>query len=399
MRNHKIILLGVFNINLLIDDRSNSLFVTEMQSLLFSNLISKPTRFPTNNSEILPSLLDHIWVNTFVGCTSGILLSDISDHLPVFIHLDCAVASSETKKVQFRFFNERNLTNFTRDLNNIEWNSVLGEDVNIGFSKFNDLINDLYCKNFPIKTKLISTKRLSKPWLSGGILQSIKRKSHYFKLLKLGWMSQSEYNTYKNKLTTVIRYAKENYFKNLFMLNKKNSKKIWSTFRDLFGRNGKNGSINEVLLNGTTLNSDLDISNAFNDYFSSVGSNLDSNLAHSNKHFSDFMNSVSPFSFFIQPTTPEEISEIILALKRKNSNLHEIPVSILVKVRNLLSVPLSKIINLSFKNGIFPDLLKCANIIPIHKSGPMDEIKNFRPISILPTYSKIFEKCMASRLV
>ena len=53
--------------------------------------------------------------------------------------------------------------------------------------------------------------------------------------------------------------------------------------------------------------------------------------------------------------------------------------------------PLSKIINKSFSLGLFPELCKIAKIIPIFKSGKDNEFNNYRPISLLPTFSKIFE--------
>ena len=59
---------------------------------------------------------------------------------------------------------------------------------------------------------------------------------------------------------------------------------------------------------------------------------------------------------------------------------------------------LSDIINLSFNQGIFPNLLKIANVIPTHKKGDKLDCNNYRPISLLSNISKIFEKCMHTRL-
>ena len=61
--------------------------------------------------------------------------------------------------------------------------------------------------------------------------------------------------------------------------------------------------------------------------------------------------------------------------------------------------PLCFIINLSFASGRFPDLLKIAKIVPIHKSEDKLQVTNYRPISILPFFSKIFERLMYNRLL
>lgn len=64
-----------------------------------------------------------------------------------------------------------------------------------------------------------------------------------------------------------------------------------------------------------------------------------------------------------------------------------------------VSHPLTHIINLCFKTGIFPDNLKHVKVIPLHKSGNKYDINNYLPISILPAFSKIFEKALFTRLV
>ena len=59
---------------------------------------------------------------------------------------------------------------------------------------------------------------------------------------------------------------------------------------------------------------------------------------------------------------------------------------------NIIPDPLSKIINISLRNGIFPDKLKVAKVLPVFKSEDPQYFVNYRPISLLPNFSKIFEK-------
>ena len=67
--------------------------------------------------------------------------------------------------------------------------------------------------------------------------------------------------------------------------------------------------------------------------------------------------------------------------------------------KNLLSEPLSKLFNDSIKDGVFPTKFKLAKIIPIHKSGCKTKVSNYRPISILSVFSKIFEIIMKNFLM
>ena len=75
-----------------------------------------------------------------------------------------------------------------------------------------------------------------------------------------------------------------------------------------------------------------------------------------------------------------------------------IPTKILKQIKDLISYPLTCLINCSFENGIFPTVLKNGKIIPILKNGDTKNINNYRPITVLPLYSKFFEKCISARL-
>ena len=68
-------------------------------------------------------------------------------------------------------------------------------------------------------------------------------------------------------------------------------------------------------------------------------------------------------------------------------------------IKELIVYPICNLINGSFSTGVFPDSLKYANITPILKSGSPQEVSNYRPISVLSTLSKIFEKAISNRLL
>ena len=82
----------------------------------------------------------------------------------------------------------------------------------------------------------------------------------------------------------------------------------------------------------------------------------------------------------------------------KASSPNSIPAKILKVFKKEFSKPLSDIINLPFNQGVFPNLLKIANDIPIHKKGCQFDCNNYRPISLLSNIGKIYEKFMHTRL-
>ena len=96
-------------------------------------------------------------------------------------------------------------------------------------------------------------------------------------------------------------------------------------------------------------------------------------------------------SLFLSPVSSKAVSHIIMNLKNTLVNHNELPVRILKQVSSLLAEAVSQIINKFFPCGTFPDILKLGKIVPIFKSGDTQKVFNYRPISILPIFSKIIE--------
>jgi len=82
----------------------------------------------------------------------------------------------------------------------------------------------------------------------------------------------------------------------------------------------------------------------------------------------------------------------------KSTGPYSIPVKVLKLVKNIISSPQQKKFNACFSKGIVPSIMKIANVIPIHKKDSKFSLSNYRPISLLSIFSKLFEKLMANRL-
>lgn len=141
--------------------------------------------------------------------------------------------------------------------------------------------------------------------------------------------------------------------------------------------------------------------NAFNDFFTSIGTKLDEEIPPSNikKNPKTYLGSRVGTDFIFSPTSSQEITDIINSIDvSKSSGPSPIPTKILKLILNEIAPTLSDICNSSFSEGIFPDKNKIAKVIPTHKKGTTKDVNNYRPISLLPVFSKIMGKIMASRL-
>lgn len=397
----KLCILGDFNANLLnVHCDRISTFINFMQSHHLISTIGNPTRFPPDLSTSQPTLLDHIWVNFLDFSISAILDVDITDHCPVFIVVKVPGQVENAKvKYTFRDQSETNLENFYRRLGEVVWSFDRYNSIDDRFSYFNKTINDVFCESCPIKVKQVSSKRLQKPWLTGNIIKSIKLKSHYFKLYKAGLITKEENNQYKNRLNSTIRQAKRSYYHNYFATHRSNMKKYWSGVRELIGRvKAKRDVIESINVDGSIVSDGDIIAGTFNSYFSNVAYNLREKLpSPDNISVTDFIDNC-PNSFYLYPVTIPECENVINNLKNTSYGVNVISTRLLKLISKQISEQLTLLINESFNTGVFPSSLKVASITPVYKAGDPLLVENYRPISVLPLFSKVVEKCMAIRM-
>ena len=95
----------------------------------------------------------------------------------------------------------------------LDWSNIMAYDPSTYVGNFLTTINNLYCNFFPLCTKFITMKRMSKPWITSSILSLIKQKSDAFQLYRRGLITMRENNVIKNKINSAIRSSKQQYFK------------------------------------------------------------------------------------------------------------------------------------------------------------------------------------------
>ena len=136
-----------------------------------------------------------------------------------------------------------------------------------------------------------------------------------------------------------------------------------------------------------------------NDYFCSVGRRIaDSVIVDNSCDFMTYLNGDYPNSFLFLPVAGPDIHKIILSLKNKPGSIHTYSVRIIKYLSVILSPVVAELINKSLLAGVFPDFLKLARVVPIFKAGDPSDPSNYRPISILPLLSKIYEKIVHGQL-
>ena len=377
-------------------------FINLMRSFNFQPLITRPTRIDNNGTL---SILDQIWTNTNSSLASGIFISKMtSDHFPVYSILTSQSYSlREYITIKFRDMSHDNINNFNNQLriNQLDNTTTDANNIDKRTEDFLDKLNKIYERCIPLKTKVISPKRYNSPWLTKALLKSIAVKHQMYRRHIRGLISRDDYNRYCNLLKLLLRTSRKNYFSNRFEHFRNDVSNTWklinSTVRP---RKKKNSSKPEkIIYNDTTISDKVQIADALNSHFCTVGQKLRDALPNQAHNFRNYLPPPSVSSIFLAPSSPDEVKSIILSLKNKKINIHSIPTKLYKINADILSSPISSIFNAILINGIYPSRLKIACVTSLFKSGCTENLNNYRPISSLPILNLIFEKLLYKRLL
>ena len=183
-------------------------------------------------------------------------------------------------------------------------------------------------------------------------------------------------------------------------MHRNNGEKTWETISEILKNKNKKtkGTDTFITSNGVPCTDNTDIANNFNIYFTTVGNTLAANLPQTDNDPIELIES-NPDNLFCIPTTPAEINNIILHSKsKKSTGFDNIDSYIVKQIAPQIVNQLANIFNKSFLTGIVHSKLKIAKVIPLYKTKDPALFSNYRPISLLPFFSKILERLMYNRL-
>ena len=181
------------------------------------------------------------------------------------------------------------------------------------------------------------------------------------------------------------------YYLRLFTLHKNDIKKTWCLINSTITNKSKGKLHCEFDLDGNIITNSDEIADAFNEYFVNIGRKLSYQIIPVHQH-SHYLDNETNKRMKLEVVNEDNINEAINRLKNKSSYGHdEISNKIIKSEKNSLIQPLILIINQMLMTGEFPSDLKISRVKPLFKSGDTSLFSNYRPISLLPSFSKNFE--------
>ena len=342
---------------------------------------------------------------------SGLLIEDLSDHLPIFQITKYTQPQTVNKNVsknviEKRIVNDLSIATFKEKLTSFDWKDFdNNNNVNDCYDYFVTNFTTLFDDSCP-KIKITTDRKAfnSKPWMTSSLINCCKKKNLLYKqfMRKKLKVAEKRYKNYKNKLTTTLRFCEKEHYSAKLECNKNDIKQTWNIINDLINKKKFTASWpSEFLDNANVVTGKKNIANGFNHYFANVGPELESKIKNEKKiDFKHYMDKTVKEAIFLTPVTAEEISDVVKNLKNKMSK--DCDGINMYTVKNVISCilqPLLYIFNLSLQSGTFPDSMKIARIIPLFKAGDKQLFSNYRPVSLLSQFSKILEKIFHARLM
>ena len=295
-------------------------------------------------------------------------------------------------------YKSANFDNFRTSLNEVDWDECLvGENpdlaVNTWTEKFVDVVNT------HIPHKEVTVRPMDHKWYNGHLRKLCRKQRHDHKLWtqhRTPWAWEryrASRNTYHQEVERLRQEHGDQLAKTLATEARTNPQKWWSVAKETMG-NRKQSTIPSMMANNEVHNTDEEKAKLFNDYFLEVQS----------------LPNQPEDPMFEEQEEPNETIEMITitnkdvddTLKCLDTNKAYGPDGISPKVlkegRPALVNIITKIFNLSLTKGIFPAAWKRANVCPIYKKAEEFFTMNYRPISLLPTIAKVFEKVVFKHL-
>ena len=351
----------------------------------------------TRVSDTASSLIDPVIVSDSCDVLdSGVLAVDnsISDHRATYLSLkiDLNLCNNYYRKVwNYKHADYIRLNELIEQFN---WNDVFdSNDVDDICNKFTSVFLG-FCKSC-IPYKQILIRENDKPWFNSEIRYNIRLRD---KLRKKSFKTKSTqdlllYKRQRNKVNNMKKYAKENYINNISETisnyeNGNSNKTFWQIMGRFMGKSCCSTKIPPLrTYNNEYAYTNEEKSEVLNNFFCTVSTIDDANVNLPNFELRT-NNTLSNINIL-----QSEVIDILNLLKvNKAIGPDGISHRMLKYTSKTISVPLTKLFNLSLEQNIYPCLWKVAHVMPLYKKGDKSEAGNYRPVSLISCVGKAFER-------
>lgn len=200
-----------------------------------------------------------------------------------------------------------------------------------------------------------------------------------------------EFKTFRNHLTKLLKQAKRDYYYSMFD-GIVDVKQMWNKLNSVLSRSRPGSTANKLKVGSESFKNEA-LANKFNEYFLSLAEST-----HDQDALTYLPNPLT-HSLYLYETDDNEIINVFKKFRRsKSEDVNGLKSEPIFRVIDLITPCLTHIYNMALTSGIFPQQMKVARVTVVHKGGERGNLGNYRPISILPLFSKGLEKIILLRM-
>lgn len=358
--------------------------------------------WPTRVTNITSTTIDHIFSNVVDTSLACVIDNDISDHRTILFELYSESKSSTPQTFQFRrHFSDNSVTNFCSDLLEETWAEIYNlYTIDEAYQYFYDTFTFYFNKYFPIKKNYSKTNTANKTWVNNEIKISSRKLKDLYGLKNAYPELSVEYKRVKKEHINLVERTKKSFFQNKIINSANPSRAAWNVLSEISNKNNKINNI-QVLEEGILHTDPNAVALAFNNYFINAPQKVTQNISTKKGYINSPNIAANINSMFLEPYDSVELLSLLKnKLKNKySSGPDEIPMFLIKKVIDIIIDPITYLVNLSFITGTFPKNLKVGKVVPIYKKYNAQDMENYRPVSIPPGFSKLFEYSYLARLL
>ena len=378
-----------------------------MRILEFYNLFGFQQLIETDTRETLLSstMLDHIATTSKSSIvTSGVYETSISNHYLVY----CERKFHGASRKQYKYVTTRQLKHFDQaefinDFLQVDWKGITlnGDDINIIVEQWTKMFSLILEKHAPVRNRRVSenfcpllTKKLKELSV---IRDRLKKQAVRFKSDIL----MEAYRQTRNKVNALNIILKREFFTNQIASQNGDLNSVWKTINMALHKKSKTTQIAALEVDGSLISDSKSIAESMNNFFWSIGNTLSSKIPETPNALSknNYLAKPQDLRFVFKAINVCQLEKIFGTFKTSKSSGADSIANYFLKIGwPVISESLCDLFNLSIATGVFPDSWKIVGVAPIFKSGQTDDRSKYRPISVLPFVSRVFEKLIYNQL-
>ena len=400
MGNKLVIVCGDFNINILEDNSDSSRLLNLFKSFNLSHVFMEPTRTTLTSATCID--------NVFCCCNyldKAIINYLPSDHSGLLVTFEYIMRIKQVQ-IQSRPITAGKLNKFNSTLIcKLSDQDLTVNNGNILYDKVFSVVQKEFNNTFKKKTKTICPKFLFSDWATTGLRKSRERLYELYGLKPC--INTETFNkyvaTYSRIFKNTCKAAKALYISNKVKLAENKIKTVWKIINNETNRNKRNNTDYTLETTHGLIRDNKKVAQEFVNFFTNIPIKTTETLNSSPSIAFGLLNanvSACPNVFNFSHINPITVIKTFKQIKIKpTEDLWGMSIKACTSIIQTIAPYLALIFNLCVDQGVFPDLMKYSKVIPLFKSGDSKDTNNYRPVSVLPVFSKVFEKIMLNQML